>query len=119
MIGNVGGPGGMFDALLPLVKPQYVTYAREKAARVYISLGIPSSTGMVGTTETVQRKVALSISALNRHSLLVHGKLTLYGRLLDWVRSFRAMFYVHQTSLGIMMLVLCSGNRGPPSQTLS
>lgn len=59
MIGNVGGPGGMFGALLPLVKPQYATYANEKAARVYISLGSPSSTGMVGNGTT--QKVTLSI----------------------------------------------------------
>lgn len=54
MIGNVGGPGGMFGALLPLVNPQYATYANETAARVYISLGSPSSTGMVGNGATTK-----------------------------------------------------------------
>jgi hypothetical protein len=63
MIGNVGGPGGMFGALLPLVKPQYATYANEKAARVYISLGSPSSTGMVGDGAT--QKVTGRLNYIN------------------------------------------------------
>jgi len=51
----------MFGALFPLVEPQYTTYATEKAARVYNSLAVPSSMGMVGTMEQ-KKKVALSTS---------------------------------------------------------
>ena len=81
----------MFGALLPLVKPQYATYANEKAARVYISLGSPSSTGMV--SYGAQQKVTLSISIV-RFGNSVFG-LTVHH--LIGVRSLQGpLFYVHQ-----------------------